>query len=111
MRPPSEHSSSSTPLLVLPLLVVQRANLSSLQPSADAVQMERMVTYSPRDGTLLSLRGQLVGLTFDAEVHDVVSTNGARVNLDVPRPQCHRIPLLDLEPFRRRVRLLWRDCG
>jgi len=36
-------------------------------------------------------------LTFDAEVHDVVSTDGTVVNDDVPSPKSNGIPLLDLE--------------
>ena len=41
----------------------------------------------------------LVGLALDAEVHDVVATDGAVVHHDVPGPQRHGIPLLHLEPL------------
>ena len=39
----------------------------------------------------------LVGLTLDAQVHDVVPADGAVVHHDVPGPQGHRVPLLHLE--------------
>ena len=41
----------------------------------------------------------LVGLALDAEVHDVVATDGAVVHHDVPGPQSHGVPLLDLKPL------------
>ena len=41
----------------------------------------------------------LVGLALDAEVHDVVATDGAVVHHDVPGPQSHSVPLLHLEPL------------
>lgn len=39
----------------------------------------------------------MVGLTLDAEIHDVVSADSTVVDDDVPRPQGNGIPLLDLE--------------
>ena len=41
----------------------------------------------------------LVGLTLDAQVHDVVPADGAVVHHDVPGPQSHCVPLLHLEPL------------
>jgi len=41
----------------------------------------------------------LVGLALDAEVHDVVTANGAVVDDDIPSPESNGVPLLDLETF------------
>ena len=41
----------------------------------------------------------LIGLTLDAQVHDVVPADGAVVHHNVPGPQRHRVPLLHLEPL------------
>jgi hypothetical protein len=38
----------------------------------------------------------LVGLAFDAEVHDVVTANGAVVDDNIPSPKSDRIPLSDV---------------
>jgi hypothetical protein len=74
--------SLATILLELPVAVIQRADLSGLQPSRYAVEVESMLkevssvsvvgsggTYvanTPSDGTLFGCRGALVGLAFDA---------------------------------------------
>jgi hypothetical protein len=39
----------------------------------------------------------LVSLAFNAQVHDVVAANSAVVNLDVPGPERHRVPLFKRE--------------
>jgi len=36
-------------------------------------------------------------LTIDAQIHDVVSADGAVVNDDVPGPESYRVPLLYFE--------------
>jgi hypothetical protein len=36
-------------------------------------------------------------LAFDTNIHDVVAADGACVNNDIPAPQGHSVPLLDLE--------------
>ena len=81
--------------LELPFLVVQRAHISGLQPPGDAVEMIRVVAISPCWITLLAF--DLVGLTLDALVHDVVLADGAGVHLNVPSPQSHCGPLLHSE--------------
>ena len=43
------------------------------------------------------MASHLVGLTLDAQVHDVVPADGAVVHHDVPGPQRHCVPLLHLE--------------
>jgi len=61
------------------------------------VEVEGVVADSPRDSALLTRRRCLVGLAVDAQVHDVVTANGAVVDNDVPSPESDCIPLLDLE--------------
>jgi len=39
----------------------------------------------------------LVGLTLDAEIHDMVPTDSTVINDDIPSPQGYRVPLLHLE--------------
>lgn len=107
-------------LLELPLAVVQRAHLTSAKPARNAVEVERVVAHSPGHVALLGgsgclklavLKGKrpvrvyLIGLTFDAQVHDVVATDGAGVDDDVPRPQRNRVPLLHLKRWR-----LYKNC-
>ena len=109
-------------LLELPVPVVERANLPSLEPPGDAMEVEGMVAHAPRDRALLGGRRRLVRLALDAEVHDVVPekltrvevpgnltrvevpkkisqkvpADGTVVNHNVPSPQCNSIPLLHL---------------
>merc|ERR1719356_1146155 len=86
-------------LLKLPVSVVKRANLSGLEPPGDAVEVEGVVTHPPGHGALLAGGARLIGLTLDAQVHDVVPADGAVVHHDVPGPQGHGVPLLHLEPL------------
>ena len=62
------------------------------------MEVEGVVAHPPGHGTLLASGAGLVGLTLDAEVHDVVPADGAVVHHNVPRPQGHGVPLLHLEP-------------
>jgi hypothetical protein len=54
------------------------------------------VADTPGNGALLARGGSLVGLALDAEVHDVVTANGAVVDDDVPSPERYRVPLCDV---------------
>jgi hypothetical protein len=104
--------TSATVLLELPVAVVERAHLASLQPAGDAVEVERVlqiqvsillcsctvhnkthVADSPRDCALFTCGCCLIGLAVDAQVHDVVTANGAVVDDDVPGPECDSVPL------------------
>ena len=87
-------------LLELPVPVVERANLPSLEPPGDAMEVEGMVAHAPRDRALLRGRRCLVRLALDAEIHDVIAADGAVVHHDVPCPKRHCVPLLHLEPIR-----------
>lgn len=100
-------------LLEFPVTVVERADLAGLQPTGDAVEVEGVLRNSsvrlaisearmwqayiadtPSHRALLARGRSLVGLAVDAQVHDVVATDGAVVNHDVPGPERHGVPLL-----------------
>lgn len=71
--------------------------MPSFEPPRDAMEVERMIANPPSHCALLTRVGSLVGLTLDAQVHDVVSTNGTIVHDDIPCPQGHCTPFLDLK--------------
>jgi len=93
----------SSILLEFPFAVIQWANLARLQPPGDAVEVERMIADTPRDGAFLTCVRALIRLALDAQVHDVVPADGAVVNNDVPSPKGDCTPLLDLK-----ASLAWR---
>lgn len=86
-------------LLEFPLTIVQGAHLSCLEPTRNAVKVEGMIANAPGHMTLLRCGRRLVGLTLDAQVHDVITTNGTIVHHNVPGPQGNGGPLLHLEPL------------
>jgi len=53
----------------------------------------------PRHGALLASDASLVGLTLNAQVHDVVPADGTIIHLDVPRPQGNSRPLFHFKAF------------
>ena len=57
-------------------------------------EQRTVVANAPGNGALLRRCRRLVGLALDAEIHNVVPANRAVVDHNVPRPQCHRVPLL-----------------
>jgi len=63
------------------------------------MKVESVIADTPSNGTLLVGGSALVGLTFDAKVHDVVSTDSTVVNDNIPRPKSNSIPLLHFESF------------
>jgi hypothetical protein len=79
-------ATSTTVLLKLPVSVVQRAHLPGLQPSRDAVEMEGVVADAPGNSAFFASCRSLVCLAFDAQVHDMVSADGAVVDNDIPGP-------------------------
>ncbi len=92
-------------LLEFPFAVVQRAHLTRLEPSRNAVEVESVlhddraltnmkyeeifsathVADSPGNGAFFARCRSLVRLALDAEIHDVVSANGTVVDDDVWR--------------------------
>ena len=85
-------------LLEFPIAVVERADLSGFEPSRNTVEVEGVIAHPPGHGALLTGGGRLVGLTFNAEIHDVVTADSAVVHHDVPSPQGHGVPFLHLKP-------------
>lgn len=51
------------------------------------------VADTPGYGALFAGRRGLVGLAFDAEIHDVITADGAVVDDDIPSPEGNGIPL------------------
>ena len=60
--------------------------------------MKCMITHSPGYSAFLGGSRGLIGLAFNAQIHDMVSANGAIINDNVPSPQSDGIPLFYLEP-------------
>jgi hypothetical protein len=58
------------------------------------VEVESVIADTPRDGAFFGGGGRLVGLAFDAQVHDVVTADGTVVDDDIPGPECDRVPLM-----------------
>ena len=51
------------------------------------------VADAPGDGALFARGRSLVGLALDAEVHDVITADGAVVDDNVPSPESYSVPL------------------
>ena len=58
-----------------------------------------VIAHSPSHGAFFRRGSGLIRLTFDAEIHDVISANGAIIHDDVPRPQCHGVPFFHFKAF------------
>jgi len=56
-----------------------------------------VIAHSPCHSTLLARGGALVGLALDAQLHDVVTADGAVVYNDIPSPEGDGVPLFDFE--------------
>merc|ERR1719384_1185630 len=97
-KSPDDGRPCSPPILLkLPLAIVQGADLPSLQPTRDAMKVEGVIADAPSHGALLAGVGTLVRLALNAQIHDVVPADGAIVHDNVPCPEGHCAPLLDLE--------------
>ena len=66
------------------------------------MEVECVVTHSPGHCALLTGGTGLVGLTLDAEVHDVVPADGAVVHHNVPSPKSNGVPFLYFKPLPAR---------
>lgn len=93
----SDKLASVSILLEHPLSVVQRAHLPGPEPSVYAVEVECVIAAPPRHSALLLEPRRLVGLAFDAHVHDMITADCTVVHLNVPSPHCHHRPFFDLE--------------
>jgi len=63
------------------------------------MEMEGMIANAPGHRTLLVGGSTLVCLTFDAQIHNVISTDGAVIDDNVPGPKGNTVPLLNLKSF------------
>ena len=61
------------------------------------MKMERVVTISPGYRTILTRSSGLIRLAINAQIHDVVPTNGAVVDDDIPGPERDGVPFFQLE--------------
>ena len=59
--------------------------------------MKSVIANSPSYGAIVV--GRLGTLTFDAGVHDMVTANGAVIDMDVPGPKSNSTPFFDLKYF------------
>lgn len=50
------------------------------------MEVEGVVAGTPCHRALLCWAALLIRLALDAEIHDVVSANSARIHLNIPRP-------------------------
>jgi len=83
-----------------PFPVVERAHLTVFQPTRYAVEVKSVIARAPCDRAIFGGDHQLLfRLTFDAQVHDVITADGTVVHDNVPRPQRDSVPLLHLEVF------------
>ena len=79
----------------VPVFVAKGTHLSILEPSGDAVQMEGVIALAPSQNAIFGRT--LRGLALDAGIHGVVPTNSTIIHRNVPRPESHSVPFLDLE--------------
>ena len=56
-------------------------------------QKDTHIADTPRDCALFTCGCCLVGLAVDAQVHNVVTANGAVVDNDIPCPESDSVPL------------------
>lgn len=94
-----DHQSDASPtvFLKLPISVVQWTDLSGFQPSRDAVKMKGMIADTPSYRAFLICRRALICLTLNTKIHDMISTDGAVVDDNIPGPESNGIPLFHLE--------------
>ena len=82
--------------LQIPFFVVEGANLPGPKPPCDTVGVKTVGARARHDVTILYVRF-LVGLAIDANVHGVVSADGAVFCDQVPRPETNSCELFYFE--------------
>eukprot|EP00954_Amorphochlora_amoebiformis_P027718 1387309-Amorphochlora_amoeboformis.AAC.1 len=88
--------------LTLPLLLVKRTYTSRLEPSFNAVEVECVLTNPPGDRAV-GRGAALVRLALDAQLHEKVAADRARVDLNIPAPHGNGIPFFEFYPFLSRI--------
>ena len=86
---------SATIALIVPLLVVERADGARFKPAGYAMKMEGVIARAPGLRTLLLPIGDLLGLALYAGLHYMILANSAIVDVNVPGPKSNCVPLLD----------------
>lgn len=89
----------SSILCKVPVDIVQWTDGTRLQPKRNAVEMKGMITSAPGHGALGIVICRLIGLALNAGIHNMIATNGAVVNDNVPRPESDCNPFLHLKTF------------
>jgi len=80
--------------LEAPVALAERAAVVLLQPLRHAAVVEGVVALAPDDNAVILFAARRLRLAAVARVHNLRSTDGARVALDVPPPHSHGVPLL-----------------
>lgn len=83
-------------------MLTQWASIVLFHPQRNAAMMERMIAVAPSDDTVL-LPSILFtfGLTVQACVHQLDTTNGTGFAFDIPAPHSDRIPFFQCENVLR----------
>ena len=61
------------------------------------MEVKGVITRTPCNVALICAALFLISLTLNADVHEVISANGAVILLTFPFPHCHCVPFLDRE--------------
>lgn len=61
------------------------------------MEVECMVADTPGHSAFFAGSRCLVRLTFDAQIHNVITADGTVIDHDIPSPKGYSVPLLDLK--------------
>jgi hypothetical protein len=70
-----------------------------LSSSTKSPIISYVIAYTPSNRAFFSRRCSLICLTLDTQIHDVISTDSAIIDNDIPSPQSDSIPFLHFEAF------------
>ena len=66
------------------------------------MKVESMIANTPSDSALFRSGSTLICLTFDTQIHDVISADGAVVDHNIPSPESDCVPLEHVSTFYKR---------
>lgn len=90
-----------TPIfLEFPFAVVERTDLTGLQPAGNAMKVEGVIANTPGNSTLFAGGTGLICLALNTKVHNMIPADRTVVYDNIPSPECDCVPLLDLKTFR-----------